>query len=1305
MKLKNESENACKIFSPKLATCSTFIKPLEKAKKSRFLRQPKKYSKNNNNNRCNHESFLKSCQILTLICMILFCLGNLYKISPVECLFLAESDIISLAPATSLFSGAENNATPIAIDRSDQVPSTISNSDVPSYDDKRETSRDSKASIDSRENENDESVWGIEDRIISGHKFAMTVNGKEYKLEPPTETSDLSESPSEPPSWKKKVSRLGQSISDIGSNNYPIHEYESGFDLPATGEMPMRQKIGQTSSQMDEREPGDSNWQLQLSGDIMKAPKSENNTGSHTIGATSDKHRQQARPMNSRLLYVKPSMVKTSHSDQSSKNSNIKASNKTKMSILEPERYSRYVKKTGEKFNGQARQTWNQPGGSSQWNRVNEHNRSSKLSSSSLMRFNTPLSAMTSQIGAQNPSKSSTTPVNPNPISKELKQEKSLPLTANVNVSALEKKPDDYRSSEMKRKFNKLGSDRQMSSSKVNRLISYASAGNISDESTLESAKSSSVNQKSVLLNPSGKTNATDKTDARIIARDLTQKLSAPLSKGSDPQMGPTSAQNLSASTLKSRSKSLNSIDSIHQGNSSQRLNNRTLDVGGSALFPVKSIVRSGPIQMPTINPFGSAIFSHQTGLDRNNFRPNPFASLLPVSQHSDTSSQYVRNLLLNQSPFGVQTAESGVQSSPPVGITRFDFSTTKPTTASSVTRYASGTAIQEPLIATANQMRISHLNPNTNLVTSESNSYSSSNIPDDSSSDSNDSHMGAHQSLNDEGRGNDPIDTSSYDPSYSNNNNNQMAGRNVQSSQYNSSQDQEQHSRSSMNFQDGLLSKPELKPREGNNGIYGLNPMRSSVDPFELEMANSIGISPSEYERDLADLDEEFNRHNFRRPMHSSDSFLTLPERYESRRFNRLHPVDYSSAEYLNTAGSILPRPYISSVPGSSARTPHWSSSSFSPYPNRAISDFWPTDGLSDFTSPNLATLFSSQSVPQVYRWSRPRFHAQRLATPAFHYGHSGSHQQLSGSASESLMQPSSYNLFPASYATALPTETVSIAISPLAAAAAAAAASAIATADKSRQAAAAAAAASGSWFAFPRLAGGSSVPSASSVSPSATPAAPGSAPVISTAILHRPAPFAALSSVPIYAIARPSAPAASPALSPSFLAPLYHTAGFPILAYRPATSSLLAPSSLLAGSSFGYPTLRVPLASPNMSQRPTSSASVVTPARAPPFGIRPYYSDLQYAETKPKSNSSSHSSESGRTPFGKASSLTAMAKNLTKKMFGSGSSLRPQHLSPPVSSIDGIFTGINAQIQPSPLFSSAGQLQGFTRQALKIK
>lgn len=435
---------------------------------------------------------------------------------------------------------------------------------------------------------------------------------------------------------------------------------------------------------------------------------------------------------------------------------------------------------------------------------------------------------------------------------------------------------------------------------------------------------------------------------------------------------------------------------------------------------------------------------------------------------------------------------------------------------------------------------------------------------------------------------------------------------------------DQPTNSRSSGS--DGYSRPEQIKPRDSSSNSH---PLRSSLDPFE-DIAGG-GISTSEYERDLADLDEEFNRHtSYRRPTSGpivSDSYLSLsPDRYEARRYNRRPSYDYTG-DYLNTAGSIssiVPRAYQRSPP-------HWSSAS--PYSDN--SDLW-ADSNVDF-SPLSSYVSPSQ---YSYRW-RPRY--QRVS--AYPY--------LTASASEQHLHPG-YNMIP-SYTPQVPTETISIALSPLAAAAAAAA-SALAAADKSRHQN------HHHWLTLPRITTNSinPTPTTSTSAPNThTQAIPAAA--FQTAYIHRPNPYA-LSSMPIYAIApRPTAPIAPPS-HPSGAAasyiPYFHGGAPAIIAYRP--TNVMPPASLLTAASFAYP-LRLPVTT--IPKAPTSIGMTINPTRS--SAMRPFHSDLQYAESKSKTNLNNNTSEG--KGLVKGGTLTAMAKNLTRKMFGSSSQIRPQHVAPP--------------------------------------
>jgi len=118
----------------------------------------------------------------------------------------------------------------------------------------------------------------------------------------------------------------------------------------------------------------------------------------------------------------------------------------------------------------------------------------------------------------------------------------------------------------------------------------------------------------------------------------------------------------------------------------------------------------------------------------------------------------------------------------------------------------------------------------------------------------------------------------------------------------------------------------------------------------------------------------------------------------------------------------------------------------------------------------------------------------------------------------------------------------------------------------------------------------------------------------------------------------------------------PYFQGGGPAIIAYRPA--GVLPSTSLLTAASFAYP-FRLPVGA--ALPRPASTVGLPTWALA---AVRPFSSDLQFAETKSKSNLTNSSDAKGST---KAGGLSAMARNLTKKMFGSASQIRPQHVAPP--------------------------------------
>lgn len=330
-----------------------------------------------------------------------------------------------------------------------------------------------------------------------------------------------------------------------------------------------------------------------------------------------------------------------------------------------------------------------------------------------------------------------------------------------------------------------------------------------------------------------------------------------------------------------------------------------------------------------------------------------------------------------------------------------------------------------------------------------------------------------------------------------------------------------------------------------------------------------------------------------------------------------------------------------------------------------------------------------------------------------------------LSATASE---QPGgSYSLVP-SYASAASTvaatsaaaaaapnsapETVSFTISPLAAAAAAAA-TALAAADKTRHHHH-----GHSWtFTLPRLAStlasqasAQLAPTTSSGSHSPTMAASSPFQYATTSQYRTPLAGSYLfGPMPIYAIAtRPAnaatqltsaASAATPSIVPIHA---FHPAGATtgaagVIAYRP--TSIFASTPML--TSLAYP-VRLPVAAPSAYYphhhhlptglatsashdhshhhhqhslhhypgRPSSSGRGVSIGAS---GLKPFYADLQFAESKPKLNNGQNGGNGGGSSLSKGlvkatgSGLTQIARNLTKKMFGSASQMRPQFVAPP--------------------------------------
>lgn len=652
----------------------------------------------------------------------------------------------------------------------------------------------------------------------------------------------------------------------------------------------------------------------------------------------------------------------------------------------------------------------------------------------------------------------------------------------------------------------------------------------------------------------------------------------------------------------------------------------------------VQSIQRSTPSSVPRDLLFNTLLFAillaicsskiYCTSIQRTH--EHMLSNTAPSSKINENkhqpqtgSTKQVRSLLAGQRLSS--TGQSGHLL--PSNEYPFSRATSSSSSSSSSTTNQNLSGADQRLAASNHHHSVARLGPQASMASSmgESSNYNSiANLQDyperpisnhDQISNSHESNMNSNSqplsTPNEHSRGGySETDPNSFEPNAS-----------VRSSTQNTPPNDQATTNSRSSVSDVYLGT-EHKNRGDSGGNY---PLRSSADPFE-DLAG--GLSTSEYERDLADLDEEFNRHSsYRRPSNPlmSDSFMTMsPERYEARRYNRRPNFDYT-ADYLNTAGSIssiIPRPYQRSHASPWSSSPTYSDSS----------DLWADTSvdynpLASFVSPN----------HYAYRW-RPRY--QRVSP------YSGS-PYLATSASEQHLQPA-YNIIP-SYTSAVPTETISYALSPLAAAAAAAA-SALVAADKTRHQ-------NHGWLALPRLTASNTIsttptaPSASTQHASTIPAG-----AIQTAYIHRPNPYA-MGSVPIYAIApRPAAPLTTAgSAATASMVPFFHGGAPTIIAYRPA--GMMPSGSLLAAHSFAYP-LRLPVST---IHRPASLA-IAAPTRT--VG-RPFYSDLAFAESKSKTNLTSSSSEG--KGLVRAGSLTAMAKNLTKKMFGSASQIRPQHVAPP--------------------------------------
>lgn len=789
---------------------------------------------------------------------------------------------------------------------------------------------------------------------------------------------------------------------------------------------------------------------------------------------------------------------------------------------------------------------------------------------------------------------------------------------------------------------------------------------------------------------------------AQITQRDLTHRLRPFI---------PTSAQNLFAKhqpIARPAQQQQQSVPLIVPTTQEPKPNNPTLR---QSTEPMQNSIalRTGPILPQPL------AFSRNGPASSLHFRPELVPAAVALLAQAQQENQRRRNqqlqmLLANQQ----QQKASAVAPAASPSTTHYDFA--KPTFAS-MNKNLSGF---DQMVATSNHLGVSHLGLHAG---GESNGYNSlahslhDYRADPHSSTSADglvttggtggdgnavqaSGTTMSNMLSDSSPRNQNVDNpdlSGSDPSYGidggASNSDASSGSGSGSGSGGGSSQHDHHATNSRSSMSDVYFRPEHKSssssgagsRDSSSSSANYAASTRSVDPFE-DMTN--GISTSEYERDLADLDEEFNRAVRPPPVRSlqpahqlmSDSYMSYapPERYEPTR-NRYSyaprrptptSYEYSSGEYLGASMSGLnPRPSIY----------HRTQYPWAAYGAASdSSDLW-TDSGSDYSP--LAS-YVAPNTHYAIRW-RPRYArtyptaAATAASPAYL------------ATSESHLQPAAYSLVPAgAYAPSLTaSETVSFALSPLAAAAAAAA-SALAAADKTRHQNGQHA----GWLTLPRSMATSTIATAAQPSPAASTVHTSTHPAgaLQPAYLaHRPY---ALSSVPIYAIApRPThqalAAAASSGTAPSIF-PYFHTGATPaIIAYRPA-ASYLAPNSLLTAASFAYP-MRLPLSAVHHPRPMPFGAS---PSRA--IGARPFFSDLAFAESTNKSKTT-NSSDSNPTKGSlvRAGSLTAMARNLTKKMFGSASQIRPQHVAPPNHIFD-VFSASHNSSLPSAHMASPSLL-----------
>lgn len=1056
------------------------------------------------------------------------------------------------------------------------------------------------------------------------HKFAFTVNGKQFALEPPKEiSSKIAASPNA--RYEQNVNRMGESISA---------DYESGFDV---------------SSESDNFRPTTTSGR---SSKLMQSSSLDYPTNELEVAAGGSRKSSQ---LPSPLSSTSSALMSASNEDfgeqldaDADNNNNVELRKNSNRSSLISSRDKQTYQTDRDSAKGEAKfskllASNQQP----EW----DAKVASLKSPPEAARSKLPVKSLESSSSRKNDIQSKTSPKKSehlkSPAMAKLRYtstgaqmnqvlaKSSLAKPQSAIRAPLEQVAEPEKASEQSKVKSRQTNNSPMISAKTAANSSRRSMNELSDgqsivehktnftafASTPKQSSSSSSSRRQKAADEVGQTGSKQtEQKSQIVQRDLSHKLA--LNSLLNHAQSSDLNNYLTASRVGSNLSESSQLSRLQKWPQMQANSERSIIRTGPILpYPLKSLSPSSVAALlaqasdehPARSSHLRALLAAQQIANSNSF-------ILPDSQSSSSMAGKSSMANLSQSPSNnEQLAANSAAHLQPANFLSMG--------ASETNNYNSIASLQdypESSRAYANSQNVVEPNNNSNN-NNNNNNLDSTNNPQASASNNNEQRSGFSEPH--------PDSSNLYESSGS-----PLRGSSQPSNAHFAPTSSEQPTNSRSSLSEGYINKLE----QGKNRDSNAYPLRASLDPFE----DLNSLSASEYERDLADLDEEFNRHSgYRRPNSGSqlmsDSFMSLsPDRYDARRYQRRPNYDYSG-DYLSAAGSMS-----SSIPRNFQRSPasHWSAGA-----DPEQSELW--DSQVDFSP--LQSFVAPNHYAPSYRW-RPRY--QRVSP------------YLTSSASEQHLQPA-YNIVP-SYSSALSTSDVlSFAISPLAAAAAAAA-TAIAAADKSRQQ-------HNSWLSIPRI----PHPASLSATNQATAAAAASAQHATAAlpatayIQHRPTPYA-LSPLPIYAISpRPGAPiaAAASAASPSII-PYFH-APHPTIIYRP--TSVVPPTSLLTAASFAYP-FRVPIHT-MIGARPSSVVGI----SAQPISARPaFLSDLQFAESKSKSNQSNNNqnnnqnSEQSRL---RSASLTAMAKNL-KKMFGSASQLRPQHVAAPNSPTYDLFSPLSS-------------------------